>query len=46
VHDEAGIGIPVFITLLDLIRNSSRAAPDPARRHDGYNFAGNVWLDA
>jgi peptide/nickel transport system substrate-binding protein len=47
VHEQAGIGIPLFISMLDA--HSSRLKglrPIPTGGMMGYNFAENVWLDA
>jgi peptide/nickel transport system substrate-binding protein len=46
IHDEAGIGIPVFISSLDA--HSSRVKglrPVPTGDLMGFNFAQYVWLD-
>ena len=47
VHDEAGIGIPVFITLLDAHAEQLKGLrPISLGGMMGYNFAESVWLDA
>jgi len=46
VHDEAGIGIPVFMSLLDAHTTKLKGlSPIPLGGLMGYNFAENVWLD-
>jgi peptide/nickel transport system substrate-binding protein len=47
VHDEAGIAIPVFISMLDAHASRLKGLrPIPTGGVMGYNFAENVWLDA
>ncbi len=47
VHDEAGIGIPLFVSILDAhVTGLKGLRPIPVGGMMGYNFAENVWLDA
>lgn len=46
IHDEAGIGIPVFISSLDAYSTKVKGLqPIPVGDLMGFNFAQNVWLD-
>lgn len=46
IHDEAGIGIPVFISDLDAHSSHVKGLrPIPTGDLMGFNFAQNVWLD-
>ena len=45
VHNECGIGIPVFIDLIDAYDSRLRGlSPIPIGGLMGYSFAENVWL--
>jgi peptide/nickel transport system substrate-binding protein len=45
IRDEAGIGIPLFISLLDAHVSALKGlAPIPTGGMMGYDFAENVWL--
>ena len=47
IHDEAGIGIPLFVSMLDgHSRNVKGLRPIPTGGLMGYDFAENIWLDA
>jgi peptide/nickel transport system substrate-binding protein len=47
IRDEAGIGIPLFISILDAHSSKLKGLrPIPVGGMMGYNFAENVWLDA
>jgi len=47
IHEKGGIGIPVFISLLDAYEKRLRGYGSiPIGGLMGYSFADNVWLDA
>lgn len=47
IHDEAGIGIPVFISDLDAYANKIKGwRPLPTGGLMGNNFAQHIWIDA
>jgi peptide/nickel transport system substrate-binding protein len=47
IHQEAGIGIPLFLTSLDGHTTKLKGlSPIPVGGLMGYNFAENVWLEA
>lgn len=47
IHQEAGIGIPLFLASLDGHKTKLKGlSPIPLGGLMGYNFAENVWLDA
>jgi peptide/nickel transport system substrate-binding protein len=47
IHNEAGIGIPMFLASLDGHTNRLKGlSPIPLGGLMGYNFAEHVWLDA
>jgi peptide/nickel transport system substrate-binding protein len=47
IHDEAGIGIPMFISSLDGHTTKLKGlSPVPIGGMMGYNFADSVWLEA
>jgi peptide/nickel transport system substrate-binding protein len=47
IHDESGIGIPLFISLLDAHSSKIKGLrPIPTGGLMGYDFAENIWLDA
>jgi len=47
IHQEAGIGIPLFLASLDGHASKVRGlSPIPLGGLMGYNFAENVWLDS
>jgi peptide/nickel transport system substrate-binding protein len=47
IRDDAGIGIPVFMSLLDAHASKLKGLrPIPTGDLMGFNFAENVWLDA
>ena len=47
IHDEAGIGIPMFLASIDGHTTKLKGlAPIPLGGLMGYSFAENVWLDA
>jgi peptide/nickel transport system substrate-binding protein len=47
IHEGAGIGIPVFITILDGHTAKLKGLrPIPTGGMMGYNFAESIWLDA
>jgi peptide/nickel transport system substrate-binding protein len=47
IHEEAGIGIPLFLASLDGHTTKLKGlSPIPVGGMMGYNFAENVWLDA
>jgi peptide/nickel transport system substrate-binding protein len=46
IHDQAGIGIPVFISDIDAYANRVKGwRPLPTGGLMGYNFAQHIWLD-
>jgi peptide/nickel transport system substrate-binding protein len=46
IHQEAGIGIPLFLTSLDGHTTKLKGlSPIPVGGLMGYNFAENVWLE-
>jgi peptide/nickel transport system substrate-binding protein len=47
IHEKGGIGIPVFISLLDAYEKRLRGYGSiPIGGLMGYSFADNVWLNA
>ena len=47
IHEGAGIGISVFITILDGHTSKLKGLrPIPTGGMMGYNFAESIWLDA
>ncbi len=47
IHDQAGIGIPLFISMLDAHTSRLKGlSPIPTGGLMGYDFAENVWLEA
>ena len=47
IHDEAGIGIPLFLASIDGHASKLKGlSPIPLGGLMGYAFAENVWLDA
>jgi peptide/nickel transport system substrate-binding protein len=47
IHEGSGIGIPVFITILDGHTSKLKGLrPIPTGGMMGYNFAESIWLDA
>ncbi len=47
IHEEAGIGIPLFLASLDGHTTKLKGlSPIPLGGLMGYNFAEHVWLDA
>ena len=47
IHEQAGIGIPLFLASLDAHTTKLKGlSPIPLGGLMGYNFAENVWLDA
>jgi peptide/nickel transport system substrate-binding protein len=47
IHDESGIGIPLFISMLDAHSSKIKGLrPIPTGGLMGYDFAENIWLDA
>lgn len=46
IHDESGIGIPLFISILDAHSSKIKGLrPIPTGGLMGYDFAENIWLD-
>jgi len=47
IHQDAGIGIPLFLSSLDGHSSKLKGlSPIPLGGLMGYNFAENVWLEA
>jgi peptide/nickel transport system substrate-binding protein len=47
IHEQAGIGIPLFLSSLDAHTTRLKGlSPIPVGGLMGYNFAENVWLQA
>ena len=47
IHDGSGIGIPLFISMLDAHSSKIKGLrPIPTGGLMGYNFAESIWLDA
>jgi peptide/nickel transport system substrate-binding protein len=47
IHDEAGIGIPLFLSMLDAHSSKVKGLkPIPLGGLMGYDFAENIWLEA
>ena len=45
IHNESGIGIPLFISLIDAhVANLQGLRPIPTGGMMGYDFAESVWL--
>ncbi|HYN64052.1 MAG TPA: hypothetical protein VES36_05560, partial [Candidatus Limnocylindrales bacterium] len=47
IHEQAGLGIPLFLSSLDGHSNKLQGlSPIPLGGMMGYSFAEHVWLDA
>jgi peptide/nickel transport system substrate-binding protein len=47
IHDQSGIGIPLFVSMLDAHSSKIKGLrPIPTGDLMGFDFAENVWLDA
>ena len=47
IHDGSGIGIPLFISMLDAHSSKIKGLrPIPTGGLMGYDFAENIWLEA